>query len=236
MQFTKVEPDENYQLIKYQSQKWEIGYRQVMFGYRISAGIKGEQHYRLDYCGGAEELFLRMLFNCVHNILGYLPEELPPHKVEEFFPREYKVRPIYKDALWQHLFIIFNQLRAGVHWDKIPKLELKEIELGEKFDYYLMSNGEPIAYLKATMHKTHWAVDDISVDPQLQQHGYGTLLLQSACQSMWDKIFQNCRIEKCPEDFLHDWFLKMGFEGKGRCFERMAGDFNYGFARQLNWA
>ena len=111
MNFSSAEPDEDLNIMRFTSENgvWELGIREVLYGYRINLNWMkpvpsyGEPHYHvLDYCGGADEAFVLQLLATVHLILSGIPETVTAQDIKRTFPG-WKVRPIHKDPCWVKL-------------------------------------------------------------------------------------------------------------------------------------
>ena len=95
MKFHRVEPDENYDCLKLQSEGglWELGLRSMMYGVRVRLGRTGEFYVSLDYCAGADLAFQLDLLNAIHMILQEVPESVGDVTLEGMFPH-YTIKPI----------------------------------------------------------------------------------------------------------------------------------------------
>lgn len=74
--------------------KYEVGIYPVMFGYRIRAGKVGQMYLNLDYCGGADPVMIRLIYNAVAQII----DDNIANGWDAFanFPKQY-TKPMIKD-------------------------------------------------------------------------------------------------------------------------------------------
>lgn len=105
MKFTKAESNENFPLGRWVSENnvWEIGFRPMLFGVRVSLGKVGSDWITLDYCAGDNQSFAFILFATVARILMALPETVTEQQLRQTFPA-YTVKPIDRDPYcWERL-------------------------------------------------------------------------------------------------------------------------------------
>jgi hypothetical protein len=109
MIFQKVEPDLNFDVVKYSSRdgEWEIGVHRVIFGYRVCGNPIWEewsknkgmaelvkcQHYTFNYCAGADMGFLQQLLVTMLTIFEVLPSTVTEREVMDMLP-EFRRKPI----------------------------------------------------------------------------------------------------------------------------------------------
>lgn len=96
MIFKPAEPDENYSVVKLESEQWEMGLTQFMFGQRVRVSRKGAQVCPVDYCAGPEPAFQQELLSMVRAILEPVPESLGTEEMFNMFPT-HTVKPINLD-------------------------------------------------------------------------------------------------------------------------------------------
>jgi hypothetical protein len=82
---------------------WEVGFRQMIFGVRVSAGridpdYEAATFYAIDYCAGRDRAFCLQLFATVVILLSALPESVSERQVMRLFP-SYTVKPIVDISL-----------------------------------------------------------------------------------------------------------------------------------------
>lgn len=109
MLFEKVEPDKDFDVVKFTSLEgeWNIGIRRVMYGFRISGNpiwyewSKGRgtenrikcQEYTFDYCAGADFSFVLQLLVTMMTIMESLPATVTVQEVKSMLP-DWERRPI----------------------------------------------------------------------------------------------------------------------------------------------
>lgn len=105
MLFRNAAPDENFTAghLVSENGRWEMGYRQMLFGVRVSAALVGDAGCTLDYCAGAQPTTQRLLYRMVRLILEGLPEDTTQAELRAMLPT-YERRPIDRDpACWNRL-------------------------------------------------------------------------------------------------------------------------------------
>lgn len=105
MKFHRVEPNQVIHQCRCLSEeeKWEIGFRQMLFGVRVSLSRIGDEFYTLDYCAADDVGFALLLFATILQILDRYPEDVTPQQLERDFPR-YEIKPINRDPhCWPRL-------------------------------------------------------------------------------------------------------------------------------------
>lgn len=105
MQFNSVEPDINYDIMKFRSTegRWEMGLRSVLFGVRVRLSQVGSGWCVLDYCAGNDPGFALTLLAVVAKILERYQEEVSEATLENAFPG-YERKPINRDPkCWNRL-------------------------------------------------------------------------------------------------------------------------------------
>ncbi len=96
MIFKTTEPDVNFGVLKLESEQWELGLTQFMFGRRVRLSRKGAQVCDIDYCAGADEGFQKDLLVLVRVILLPLPETVDRSVVQAMFPQS-RIKPVNLD-------------------------------------------------------------------------------------------------------------------------------------------
>jgi hypothetical protein len=82
---------------------WEFGFRQMMFGVRVSLSQTGDYFYTLDYCAADQKDFALLLFATVLIALEPYPEDVKPYQLQRDFPR-FEIKPINRDPYcWKRL-------------------------------------------------------------------------------------------------------------------------------------
>jgi len=112
MNFTQTAPDENYPIKRMISEngRWEFGIRAMIFGYRVSAGVVGEQTYSIDYCCADDPVWLISVTAIVLAILEALPESISSHEAEKLFPRQW-MKPMVNDPeCWEGLAQLLDRV------------------------------------------------------------------------------------------------------------------------------
>lgn len=105
MKFTLSQPHTDMDIACWKSEqgKWEIGFRQMLFGVRVSLTRIGDEWYTLDYCAADQPGFAWLLLATVVKILERYPEDVNPNQLQRDFPG-YEIKPINKDPYcWQRL-------------------------------------------------------------------------------------------------------------------------------------
>jgi hypothetical protein len=82
--------------------KWELGFRQMLFGVRVSLSRIGDCCYALDYCAADNPEFAAQLLTVVWLILTRYPEDVTPRQLQDAFPR-FERKPINLDPCWPSL-------------------------------------------------------------------------------------------------------------------------------------
>lgn len=83
--------------------KWEFGFRQMIFGVRVSLSRIGDCAYTLDYCAADDPGFALLLYATMLAILERYPEDVAPYQLERDFP-SYEIKPINRDPqCWPRL-------------------------------------------------------------------------------------------------------------------------------------
>ena len=111
MKLIKAEITENFDVLRLVSENniWEIGIREMMFGYRVCGNTIGDDCYEFDYCAGNDPAFIFQLFAVMCNIFSSLDENISLTKVRKLLPT-YEVRPINNDPCWDKLLLLEKQL------------------------------------------------------------------------------------------------------------------------------
>ena len=98
MKFTITEPDINFMVVRFTSEGnvWEAGVRQVIYGFRASAGRIGSDCVEVDYCCGIDLAFAFTVLQTVVQIMESIPETVTLQEVRRLFP-VFEVKPISRD-------------------------------------------------------------------------------------------------------------------------------------------
>jgi hypothetical protein len=112
MNFTQTEPDINYPVKRMLSENgvWEFGIRRMIFGYRVSAGVVGEESYSIDYCCADDLGWLIQVAAIVLAILESLPETTPSREAEKLFPRQWTKPMVNDPECWAGLMQLLNRV------------------------------------------------------------------------------------------------------------------------------
>lgn len=105
MRFKEGQPNISLMCGRLESEEghWNLGFRPVMFGFRLSLYKTGNQWYTLDYCTANNSGFAIVLLLVVERILERYPEDVTERQLQDDFPR-FHVKPIDRDpACWQQL-------------------------------------------------------------------------------------------------------------------------------------
>jgi hypothetical protein len=105
MKFTKAEPNEVFDALRFISQegRWEFGCRRMLYGIAVGLSRIGDYSYTLDYCSGDDPSFTFMLLATMAKILERYPEDIVPWKLRQDFPA-FEVKPIDRDpTCWKRL-------------------------------------------------------------------------------------------------------------------------------------
>jgi hypothetical protein len=104
MNFQSAEPNEVLQIFRLLSTegKWELGFRQMLFGMRVSLSQIGDCYYTLDYCAADDPGFALTLLLTVMKILERYPENVTPRQLQNEFPRCDR-KPMNLDPCWLKL-------------------------------------------------------------------------------------------------------------------------------------
>ena len=105
MKFKPDSPNETLDVLRLVSENevWELGYRQMLFGVRVSLSRIGDYWYTLDYCAGDNPEFALHLLLTVMQILKRYTEDVAGKQLERDFPK-YDVKPIDRDPnCWKQL-------------------------------------------------------------------------------------------------------------------------------------
>lgn len=110
--FHRVEPNENYPLIRLQSEdgSYEVGCWPVLFGARVRAGRASCESVDIDYCAGDDAVFLSQLLVTVVRILETIPVGTPSSEICRMMPG-YVTRPINRDPCWDNLLALAAKRR-----------------------------------------------------------------------------------------------------------------------------
>jgi hypothetical protein len=82
--------------------RWELGFRQMLFGVRVSMSEKDSPFISLDLCAGADVGFQLEVLRVVMAILLNVNEDVTEQELKSFFP-ECFVKPIFKDECWEQM-------------------------------------------------------------------------------------------------------------------------------------
>lgn len=85
----------------------------MLYGKRVRASIVGQPCVAVDYCAGADPVFLIHLLAVIVRIMEAFPESITEREVQDMMPG-YDRRPIDEDPCWQKLQDMMNEL----HKDK----------------------------------------------------------------------------------------------------------------------
>jgi len=115
--FHRVQPDENFPGKKLVSEtgRWEMGFRQMLFGLRVSAGLSGSGGVTLDYCAGGRLQDQLLLFGVILRLLERLPEEITEGELRRLLPKENR-RPIRNDPECLAALLVL----AGTDSEQVP--------------------------------------------------------------------------------------------------------------------
>jgi len=105
MKFTKAEPNEDFAIARWLSVsgRWELGFRRMLFGVRVSLAKVGAGGCCIDYCAADDKGFALILLATVVQILERYPEEVSDLQLRQDFPT-YDIKPINKDPqCWARL-------------------------------------------------------------------------------------------------------------------------------------
>lgn len=117
MKFTQAEPNENFEIARWLSEggRWEFGFRQMLFGVRVSVAGVDAYGCCLDYCAADEEGFALALLATVAKILERYPENVTERQLKQDFP-QYNIKPINKDPqCWAQLQAIAGFISLDEH-------------------------------------------------------------------------------------------------------------------------
>lgn len=106
MTFTKVPPNENYNVERWISSGggWELGCYKVMFGVRVRLGRVGDGYCLLDLCAGADKELRDDILRCVMCVLIPEKEDLSDGEMMIKFPcRSSEKKPLNMDECWDAL-------------------------------------------------------------------------------------------------------------------------------------
>lgn len=106
MTFTKVHPNENYDVERWISSGggWELGYYKVMFGVRVRFGPVGDGYCLLDLCAGADRKLRDDILRCVMCVLIPMKEDLTDEEIRQAFPcTSSRIKPMNMDECWDAL-------------------------------------------------------------------------------------------------------------------------------------
>lgn len=76
------------------SGRWRLGVRRVLFGWRVFCDLRGETHYCLDYCCGADLLTVHLILLLVARSLYSVGEPVCSRDLTRLFPTE-TVKPVF---------------------------------------------------------------------------------------------------------------------------------------------
>lgn len=120
MKFSPVKPNENFAIARWLSKEggWELGFRPMLFGVRVSLAKVGADGCCIDYCAADDEGFAIALLGVVAKILERYSEDVAERQLRQDFPN-YEIKPINKDPLcWAQL-----KAMAGIELDEQPSIE-----------------------------------------------------------------------------------------------------------------
>jgi len=111
MTLTPTEPTVNFPIVRLvsENERWECGVMDVLFGFRVRAGLVGAVGVSIDYCAGDNRLFLLELLSTIVIILESLPESVTEAEVKRMMPG-YECRPIYLDPCWPKLQAMASEI------------------------------------------------------------------------------------------------------------------------------
>jgi hypothetical protein len=83
--------DKIYQRLVSEDGRIEMGIHPVVFGYRVRAGLVGDCWCQMDWCGGADQAQLELLYSIAKNILEHKNSfrGVPSHS---------EIKPFYNDT------------------------------------------------------------------------------------------------------------------------------------------
>jgi hypothetical protein len=87
------------ELVAYHSigDRYRIGIRRVLFGYRVFADKIGDGWYLVDYCCAADSTYLMHTFFALVTALKGVDEQMQPYHVEKLFPKQ-QYKPMRNDV------------------------------------------------------------------------------------------------------------------------------------------
>lgn len=122
--FEIINSDENY-IFKMKYENIEIGICPVMYGYRIRAGKENCGWCDLDYCAGAEQSYVQLIFNLVINSLRKRINQVGVYRCFEEFLIQ-KIKPMFNDVV---CFDALLKMTSGIELEVIELPILHPLKL-----------------------------------------------------------------------------------------------------------
>lgn len=99
MRFSPIEPNINLDLLAWGSEsgRWQLGFRSVLYGIRVSLTLPYDFCYTIDYCVGTNGTNLIIVFQALRNKLLEFDESVFPSELQRCFPAQH-VKPIENDS------------------------------------------------------------------------------------------------------------------------------------------
>jgi hypothetical protein len=96
------------ELVAYHStgDRYRIGIRRMLFGFRVFVDKIGDRVYLADYCCATDEIYIFLVFHLLANILNGIDEDTQSYLVERSFPKQ-QFKPIKNDL---PCFLALNKL------------------------------------------------------------------------------------------------------------------------------
>lgn len=139
---------------------------------------------------------------------------------------------MYKCASWQLVNIVLKKLEDRQELNSIPSYTVRCVKQRNLNIFMLGANDALIGNCIAVNQQNFWEIIYLEIDPEHQQSGLGTFLLQFVSHSLWEDDFNPIRITpNNPEEWLIKWLFNMGFAPAQTGYERKQGDYNYGTFR-----
>ena len=114
MKFSEVETEENFPIVKFESENkvWEWGLTPMGFGVRVRVGQVGWPCVEIDYCAGPDVADQMFWLGCITAIMHGLPENITARALCDLFPRQ-TIKPMRLDKECQEKLFELGQTVNG---------------------------------------------------------------------------------------------------------------------------
>lgn len=137
MRFTPIEPHESLDLLAWRSEsgRWEIGFRSVIYGIRVSLSLPRNRVYVLDYCCGTDGNSLIWVFHMLRNSLLDFEDTVTSGEIERSFPRQNR-KPIENDSDCFSELMRLGSVATQRHSDRVEPIDPPELirQLSQRFE------------------------------------------------------------------------------------------------------